>query len=138
MGIVSLETEIGPQGGEVNCFLTRKYTVKSTVENVKVFFVVDVILTNNIIMHKRWRYDCLKIIISLHDFLLDSCQWGEWEDNIQEKCKQTVCGPQNYTRTRTSIKNPLHCNTKENAEKWRTVEECPLNNCAGRSSIVYI
>ena len=68
---------------------------------------------------------------------LDSCQWGEWEDNIQEKCSQTVCGPQNFTRTRTSIKNSQRCQTDDNVEKWKIVEECPLNNCFGKDLIVF-
>ena len=60
----------------------------------------------------------------------DSCQWGEWEDHTQE-CNSTLCGPQKYTRTRKSINSPEQCETNANLENWKTVEECPLNECLG-------
>ena len=61
---------------------------------------------------------------------IDSCQWGEWDDRTQE-CDSRVCGPQNYTRTRKSVQNKQHCETDDNLENWKTLEECPLNECIG-------
>ena len=70
-------------------------------------------------------------MISRIDLYLDSCQWGQWQDNTQE-CNMTVCGPQNYTRSRKSNQNTQRCEIEENSEDWKTFEECPLNECLGK------
>ena len=70
-------------------------------------------------------------MISFNAYYLDSCQWGEWEDRTQE-CNMTVCGPQQYTRTRKSMQNTKRCESGETLENWKTFEECPLNECLGK------
>ena len=68
------------------------------------------------------RFD--NVYLSQYLFL-DSCQWGEWYGKWWEKCITTKCGPQNFTRTRSSITN------KDRCEDQTISEACPLMNCFG-------
>ena len=69
-------------------------------------------------------------MISLNDLYLDSCQWGQWDDHTED-CNTTVCGPQNYTRTRKIIQNNQPCEIEGKSENMEMFEECPLNECLG-------
>ena len=50
---------------------------------------------------------------------------------FQEECNTTVCGPQNFTRTRQRTLNNHPYEIDGNSEEMERFEECPLNECLG-------